>query len=93
MSNKTPFELRAELLTMARDHLQQQYEINLAFSRELWQKTLEAFTISKQMSVEELVKFNQDTLERLETILPKAPTFEEITKRATELYTFVQKKE
>ena len=93
MSNKTPFELRAELLAMARDHLQKQYEANLEFSKQLWEKSIQALEVPAKLSAEQITKFNKDLLDQMAAFMPKPPTVEEIMKKAQEFYSFVQKKE
>ena len=36
MSNKNPFEIRAEMLQMAKDYMDQQYHMNVEFTKQLW---------------------------------------------------------
>ena len=36
MSNKNPFEIRAEMLQMAKDYMDQQWHMNLEFTRKLF---------------------------------------------------------
>ena len=36
MSNKNPFEIRSEMLAMAKDYMDQQYHMNLEFTRKLF---------------------------------------------------------
>lgn len=36
MSNKNPFEIRAEMLQLAKDYMDQQWHINLDFTRQLF---------------------------------------------------------
>ena len=35
MSNKNPFEIRAEMLAMAKDYMDRQWEMNIDFTRQL----------------------------------------------------------
>lgn len=93
MSAKSPFELRAELLEMARKHLEQQYHANLDLARRTWEKTLEAMTIpaNSLTRVEDIVKFNKGLFDAMSGQMPTPPSFEEIIKKAQELYGFVQK--
>lgn len=95
MSIKTPFEVRAEILEMARKHLEQQYHANLELARKTWEKTLEVMTIpaANLTKIEDIVKFNKDLFDAMTGQMPKPPTFEEIIKKAQELYGFVQKKD
>lgn len=48
MSNKNPFEIRADMLALAKDYMDQQYHINMDF----WRQQFEA----NQASVEEFKK-------------------------------------
>jgi hypothetical protein len=95
MSTKTPFEIRAELLEMSRKHLEQQYYANLELARKTWEKTLELMTLPAQSltKVDDIVKFNKELFDAMTGQMPKPPTFEEIIKKAQELYGFVQKKD
>lgn len=36
MSNKNPFEIRAEMLQMAKDYMDQQYHMNLDFANKMF---------------------------------------------------------
>ena len=38
MSNKNPFEIRAEMLAMAKDYMDQQWHMNLDFTRKLYEE-------------------------------------------------------
>ena len=38
MSNKNPFEIRAEMLQMAKDYMYQQYHMNVEFTKQLWEQ-------------------------------------------------------
>lgn len=92
MSQKNPFEIRAELLHIARQHLEQQYQANLEFARRSWEKTLELMKVPADLtSVDEVVKFNKQLYDALTNQLPTPPSIEEIIKKANELYGFVQK--
>lgn len=73
MSNKNPFEIRADILAMARDYMDKQYAINL----ELTKQMVEA----GQKSVEDFQKASQ------------MYSTEELMRKATELYAFVNKKD
>jgi hypothetical protein len=44
MTNKNPFEIRSEMLAMAKDYLDQQWQMNLSFTQQMFeqgQKTAE----------------------------------------------------
>jgi hypothetical protein len=91
---KTPYEIRAELLQMASDHLREQYFTNLEFSRKLLDKAFEQINLSNlPMTPEEMKLWAEDMQKQLQTILPAVPSMEDIMKRATEFYSFVNKKD
>ena len=73
MSNKNPFEIRAEMLAMAKDYMDQQWHMNLDFIRQLFEQ-------------------NKKTVEEMEDAL-KPYSMEELMKKATEMYSFVSKKD
>lgn len=61
MSNKNPFEIRAEMLTLAKDYMDQQYNMNVQFAEralEQGKKTFEEYqeAITKMYSMEELME-------------------------------------
>ena len=61
MSSKNPFELRTEVLTMAKDYMDKQYEMNLEMSKkmiEAGQKAVEEFPT--MYTIEELTKKAQE---------------------------------
>lgn len=64
MSNKNPFEIRADMLQMAKDYMDQQWQMNLDFTRQLFeqnQKTVEEMQEAlKPYSVEELMAKAQE---------------------------------
>jgi hypothetical protein len=64
MSNKNPFEIRAEMLSMAKDYMDQQWHMNLNFTRELFdqnKKTVEEMQEAlKPYSIDELMKKAQE---------------------------------
>jgi hypothetical protein len=72
-----PFEIRAEMLKMAQDYLSTQYKANLDFG-------IKTF--------EELAKLGKVTADDWEKYIPKMYSFEDITKKANELYSFVKEK-
>mgnify|MGYP000197487075 CR=1 FL=1 len=77
MSNKNPFELRTDLLAMAKDYLDKQYEINTMFAEKA------AETLNKQSA---------DYQEQIKEVMPKPYTMGELIDKANELYSFVTKK-
>jgi hypothetical protein len=64
MANKNPFEIRAEMLQMAKDYMDQQWHMNLDFTRQLFeqnQKSVEEMQEAlKPYSVEELMSKAQE---------------------------------
>jgi hypothetical protein len=70
-----PFEIRAQMLSMAQDYLQQQQEINLDFAGRTF---------------EQLLKEGKKVAEDWQTYAPKMYTFEDVLKEATKLYGFVK---
>ena len=64
MANKNPFEIRAEMLQMAKDYMDQQWHMNLDFTRQLFeqnQKTVEEMQEALQpYSMDELMKKAQE---------------------------------
>ena len=70
-----PFELRAQMLSMAQEYLQKQQEINLDFAGRTF---------------EQLVKEGKKVAEDWQTYAPKMYTFEDVLKEAGKLYGFVK---
>ena len=64
MANKNPFEIRAEMLQMAKDYMDQQWKMNLMFTERMFEegkKTMEDVQTAMQMySTEELVQKAQE---------------------------------
>lgn len=77
-SNKTPYEIRLEILQMAKDHLDATFKAQCDFASQM----IAALLAANKATVEELLKY-----------APKAYSPEDIAKEAAQLYTFVQKKE
>lgn len=80
--NKNPFEIRLELLKMAKDMMDRQYD---EASNAYW-SAINAYSEKWNTSVEELVKRTQE-------LKPPAYTPKEMMEKAKELYTFVSTKE
>jgi hypothetical protein len=70
-----PFELRAQMLSMAQDYLQKQQEINLDFAGRTF---------------EQLLKEGKKVAEDWESYAPKMYSFEDVLKEANKLYGFVK---
>lgn len=74
MSNKNPFEIRLEILKMAKDYLEQQYQTNLLFAQALYTKALESGQVMQ---------------DNLSSFIPKSYSVEDIMKKSQELYGFI----
>ena len=64
MANKNPFEIRADMLAMAKDYMDQQYQINMDFVRNLYDEnkaTVKEFQKAcEPYSIEEMMKKAQE---------------------------------
>lgn len=77
MSNKNPFEIRAEMLQLAKDYMDQQYHMNIQFYENM---------------IAEGKKVREDVEEQLKEAY-KMYSMEELMEKAKELYGFVAKKD
>ena len=77
MSNKNPFEIRAEMLQLAKDYMDQQYHMNIQFYENM---------------IAEGKKVREDIEEQLQEAY-KMYSMEELMEKAKELYGFVAKKD
>ena len=93
MTQKTPFEVRADLLKMAQEHLQQQYLNNVAFATKAWEKYLESYKAAEVQTTEQALAQFKAMQEAWQQFIPQAPTFADVIAKAQELYGFVQKKD
>jgi hypothetical protein len=82
MSNKNPFEIRLEVLKMAKDMSEQSYQMSI----DTYWQTLNATAEAWNKSVEELLQHTQH-------MKPEMPAPQDIMKKAQELYTFISTKE
>jgi hypothetical protein len=73
-----PFEIRADLIKVAQDYLQAQYDANVEFSKQ---------------TVELMLKEGKMTADQLAQYVPKMYAFEDIIAKAKELYGFVKEKQ
>ena len=73
MSNKNPFEIRQDVLAMAKDYMDQQWHMNIEFTRQLFEQ-------------------NKKTVEEMQEAL-KPYSIDELMKKASEMYSFVTKKD
>jgi polyhydroxyalkanoate synthesis regulator phasin len=71
----TPFEIRAQMLEMAQDYLQKQFELNQEFARKTF---------------DELVKNGEKVQSDWQQYMPKMYSFDEVVSKAKELYGFVK---
>jgi hypothetical protein len=78
MSNKNPFELRTDILAMAKDYMDQQYQINREFA---------------QRAFDEAVAAQKVTADTWKTYVPEMYSIEDLMKKAQDLYGFVSKKD
>ena len=60
MSNKNPFEIRTEMLSLAKDYMDQQYQMNVSFAEKMLEQgksSMEEFqSHCKMYSIEELME-------------------------------------
>jgi hypothetical protein len=78
MSNKNPFEIRTEILAMAKEYLDQQQNLNMSFA-------INAF--------EYAVSQGKVTADQWQQYVPASYTMDELMKKAQEMYGFVSKKD
>ena len=78
MSTKNPFELRFDVLSMAKDLCDRQYDMA---QQQYW------------TMVENAKEHNKDLVETIEKYTPKMYQPQEIMEKAEELYKFVTKKD
>lgn len=76
--SKNPFELRTDVLAMAKDYMDQQQKM----AENLAQKAFEA-----------ALDFNHKASEQWEKYVPKMYTMEELMQKAQEMYGFISKKD
>lgn len=75
---KTPYEIRLEVLQMAKDHLDATIKMQTEFAARMF----ESLKVANKATVEELAKY-----------APQMYSVDDITKKAQELYSFIQKKD
>jgi hypothetical protein len=75
---KTPYEIRLEVLQMAKDHLDAVFKAQCDFAAQIMGAAIQA---------------NHANIEQLQALTPKGYGIDEITKKAAELYTFILKKD
>jgi len=77
MTNKNPFEIRAEMLQLAKDYMDQQYHMNIQFYENM---------------IAEGKKVREEVEEQLKDAY-KMYSMEDLMDKAKELYSFVSKKD
>lgn len=77
MSNKNPFEIRAEMLNLAKEYMDQQYHMNIQFLENM---------------VAEGKKAREDIEEQLKEAY-KMYSIEDLMAKAREMYSFVSTKD
>ena len=77
MSNKNPFEIRAEMLNLAKEYMDQQYHMNIQFLENM---------------VAEGLKAREEVEEQLKDAY-KMYSMEELMAKAKEMYSFVSTKD
>lgn len=71
---KNPFELRYDLIALAHDHLEAQYNANVKFA---------------QTMIEEAIKSGSTVIDAVSKYMPAFPTIEDVVKEAKKFYNFV----
>lgn len=82
MSNKTPYEIRLEVLQMAKSHFDQTYTAQLEFAKEAFSKLQLASHISAQQFKD-----------MIEAKIPVPYSMEDLVKKANDMYSFITKKD
>jgi hypothetical protein len=77
MSNKNPFEIRAEMLQLAKDYMDQQYHMNIQFYENM---------------IAEGEKARKEVEDQLKDAY-KMYSMEDLMTKAQEMYSFVSKKD
>lgn len=78
MSNKSPFEIRSDILKMAKDYLESQQQLTVMFA----QQTFEAAVNAGKVAVDQWKEY-----------IPAMYSTDDLIKKAQELYGFVAKKD
>ena len=77
MSNKNPFEIRAEMLKLAKEYMDEQYHMNIQFYENM---------------IAEGEKARKDVEDQLKDAY-KMYTLDDLMQKAKEMYSFVSKKD
>jgi len=84
MSNKNPFEIRLEILKMAKEMMDQQYDQ----ATTMWWATADKFAEATNQTMADALEKSKELMEAR----PAMYTPKEIMENAQELYSFVEKK-
>jgi hypothetical protein len=82
MSNKTPFEIRLELLHIAKDYLDNAQQAQIQLAKDAFYKSVELGNLTVQQMNEQI-----------RALMPEPYAVDEIVKKAAEMYTFITKKD
>lgn len=98
MANKTPFEIRSDLIQLAADHLQKQWDANAKFTQDLAKEIIRTNPMPQELlhNASEVLAWQAKMFKQVSEITssgPQFPTIEDVMKKATEMYSFVTKKE
>ncbi len=77
MTTKNPFEIRTEILTMAKEYMDRQYEISFQFAHQAFIESVNAGKVA---------------VDAWSQYVPKMYTIKELMEKAQELYGFVNTK-
>lgn len=77
MTTKNPFEIRTEILTMAKEYMDRQYEISFQFAHHAFIESVNAGKVA---------------VDAWSQYVPKMYTIKELMEKAQELYGFVNTK-
>lgn len=77
MTTKSPFEIRADLVKLAQDHLESSYQANLDFAQETFAT---------------MVKNGTETMGNMSKYMPKYFDTDAVLAKAKEFYSFVSTK-
>lgn len=77
-TGKNAFELRTDILAMAKDYMDQQYQINREFAQRVFDEAVAAGKVNN---------------EQWKQYVPEMYSMDELMKKAQELYGFVSKKD
>lgn len=75
---KNPFEIRTDILQMAKDYMDSQYQLNVEYSKKM---------------IEESLKQGKEVTESVQKFAPDLYTIDDWLKNAQKLYGFVSKKD